>query len=632
MSKFSKWFPSPCGILLEAIDDKKEQLRFKHESSDEEFSAEESSDEEFSADESSDEEFSADEESSSDESLPLIENLTEIDESDDGKLKGTNLDVVPFLSNNGKTTHLVRNNDQTVKIEVVRGKYLLICCVNLPVKCYSNDYDICRSLIDSYPKLHGNLFEIVLVANMKPSFNLRKDVFDAFFSAFQCLAVPFSEFDTRNSISSFIGLNPGRDIIETVLVDPTGCILQHRKASDYFLTFGSEWYPFTDDFVELLETQDDILRMRLDPFYQKRESVSPKAEAIVDSYNQQPPPLSLHADILLCDCCLVLHRVDPDAGPSMTVSQLSEKYIGLYLCYDGEYIHTLNKVHKECVALNQELEVLIIGLPLDDDPISYHKNLLELLKLNEITSWFLFPLEENRMVYRRLSRVFGSEEEDRLIILPPYNSGQPGEIEARALIAQFGRNTYPFTATKVVEQRYNALKSLNPILWFRDSRKKKRTCLIRNDSNSYVRKSTLVDKKLLLYLDSLRLPDDGEFCYLLMKNYDEIKASGCEVVFVPLDEEDVYLHEQNDAIPEMPWPIMPVQAAVDASVIKQLLPRGHDDRSNRLLIAFDEDGKILSKQASCKLKEEGVTESLFADTLYQELVDDLIHLQPHEYE
>ncbi|XP_074296711.1 putative nucleoredoxin 1 [Silene latifolia] len=623
---FCQWFPSPSGTLLHTINKKKRQIK------DQESSNGSSNDEtpKLKKQKSSSSSTELDNVYSSNFNVchyPSIDKPELLETESVEIQKGGHLDIVSFLSNNGKTTHLIRAIGETVKIDVLRGKYVLICCFKLPVYLDSYGYSVCRSLIDAYTDLRRDLFEIVLVADKEPGLNLREDVFGAFFSAFQCLAVPFSDFDTRHFICSSIGLNFS---IGTILVSPEGDIIQHHDAYKNFNSYGSAWFPFTDDYVERLETQDDILRIRCDPFYRERNRV-----AIKDSYDEQPQPPSLYADILLCDWSLVLHRVDPAAGPSMTVSQLWNKHIGLYLCCDGDFMDKLNEVHKQCLAMNQELEIVLVCLPLYDDPIAYHRNLLEALKLFNITSWFVFPFEENRKACRRLSRVFIQyPKHDKLVILPAYNSGEPGEIEARALITQFGMNTYPFTATKVVEQRYNALKSLNPFSWFIDSRQKKRTCLVRNDSESYVRKSKLDGKKLLLYLDSFQFDvDNGEFCRLLIKHYLEIKASGCEVVFVPLNQKYIPIREQHADIAEMPWPIMPVQDAVKASVVAQLILPGDNDRDGLTsrLIAVGENGKIVSKRAHIKLMEEGVTESLFVDTLYQEVVQDLTDLNPRDY-
>ncbi|XP_074306777.1 putative nucleoredoxin 1-2 [Silene latifolia] len=611
--KFCPWFPYPTGILSHVILKKKQEMNIIIKQSI----------------------YQNPEESSKYKKQKYLS--TEISARDKSEIveimKGGHLDVVSFLSNNGKTTHLVRSNGETVGLDVVRNKHVLICCLKLPVNYCSFGSWFCRSLIDAYTELRRDLFEIVLVADMESDFHLREGVFDAFFSAFECLAVPFSDFDTRHFICSSIGF---KSTIGTILVGPEGDILQHHDAYKHFYSYGSGWYPFTDSCVESLETSDVILRIRVDPLYGKRERVSPRAESIIDSsHDQLLQPPSLYADILLCDPSLVLKRVDPAAGPPMTVSQLCNKHIGLYLCCDGDFMDILNEVHKQCLAMKQELEIVLVCLPIFEDPIAYRRDLLEALKLFNITSWFLFPYEDNRKVCRRLWRLFVQYlQHDKLVILPPCNISQPGEIEARGIIDQFGMNTYPFTATKIIEQRYNALRSLNPGSWFIDCRQKKRTCLVRNDSESYVRKSKVDGKKLLLYLDWLQFHiDKGEFCWLLMAHYPEIKASGCEVVFVPLNSKYIPVHEQHPGIDAMPWPIMPVEDAVKACVVAQLILPGDDDRDGitSRLVAVGEDGKILSKRANAKLMEEGVTESLFADTLYQEVVDDLTLLNPHVY-
>ncbi|KAK9681494.1 hypothetical protein RND81_10G006800 [Saponaria officinalis] len=127
-----------------------------------------------------------------------------------------------FLSNNGWTNHLVRfkkgccGEVEDVDFDSLCGKYLLICCFSVPMFSDKMVADDCRAIIETYHHLSRQChpFEMVVVVKMRSDAAYdQKTAFDHFYSAFSCLAIPFSDVDTRDYICScFMDL--------AILVDP----------------------------------------------------------------------------------------------------------------------------------------------------------------------------------------------------------------------------------------------------------------------------------------------------------------------------------------------------------------------------------------------------------------------------
>ncbi|XP_074289321.1 putative nucleoredoxin 1 [Silene latifolia] len=535
---------------------------------------------------------------------------SESESSFESQLKRRKLDVASLLSNNGKTTYLVRSNGQFVALDSIRGKHIVICCVSLPV---TSDDQHWRAIMATYSELPHTNFEMVVV----PSGNNKAD-FVRCLSHVPCLAVPFSDKSTRKSICSSIGFNPHTTCksISTILLDPTGSILRCCWIPQLFYDYGSEWFYRNEDDIHL---EDIVLRLRLDPLYKYNDECLPEAIKRVALCDE---PLSLHKDILLCEPSDTLYRFG--GGQSSTVSELSNKYVGLYLCINMRFLEKLNEIHQQCLANKLELEIVLVCLPLFEDTKLYHKELINALKGCKIKSWFIFPYEHK--ICRRLWRVFSQEWDiDRMIILPP--NGKPGELEGRTVVEELGINAYPFIRSTILEKRFTALKSLNPATWFKGTHKR-RTCLVRNGTTSNVPQSAINGKKLLLYLDWLLLSDGTELLHLLMKHYSEIQSMGCEVVFIPLNITDRNQLQPHVELGTMPWPIMPVSAAIKASVVNQLIFRSR----NYQLIAFEENGEIVSTQAMERLKKRGVTDYLFHDELRKEVTAELTLLENQEDE
>ncbi|XP_074320189.1 putative nucleoredoxin 1 [Silene latifolia] len=531
-------------------------------------------------------------------------------------VKGMRLAVIPFLSNYGKTSSLVRCcTGDPVGFDVVLRKHLLICCVSPPL---GKEVHYFQAIMDAYSDLPRDKFEMVLVASSDST----KPAFDEFFSELPCLAIPFSDLDTRRYICSFIDVKFPTHSTElpAILVDPEETVLHYLLTPYRFEIYGgSEWFPFRDSDIEAIRIQDMVLRFRLDPVYKKGlQGVAPEAvmrDALLEK------PLSLYRDILLCEPSLAISRIGSFGGAdeSVTVLELSKKHVGLYLCLGlgGGCLQDLISLHQECIEKNLELEILVVCIPLLDPTNSFHEKLIEDLWRRNITSWLVFP--KHNKIWRRLWRVFSMELlEDRLIILPP--DGKSGELEGRGVIEQLGITAYPFTRSTLLERRFNALRSLTSDSLFKGTCMN-RTCLTRKGKKLNVRQSSLEGKKLLVYLDWLQLSNDyGNLCRRLLKLYPKIKARGWEVVFVPLDHK----HRRPHALyARMPWPIMPVQETCETCVPHKLIFEGEANYGNQV-IAFRKDGKIVSREVMTDLMKNKLSGSLFRDNLYEEIAYNLV--------
>ncbi|KAK9671614.1 hypothetical protein RND81_12G042200 [Saponaria officinalis] len=466
--------------------------------------------------------------------------------------------------------------------------------------------------MEVYNCLSRDKFEMVMVASSDST----KAAFDEFFSELPCLAIPFSDLDSRHYICSFIGfnLNIMYPKLSAVLVDPHEMIMHYLVLMSSFLTYGAEWFPFNDTHTEAVSIQDKILRCRLDPFYKK--SIRARGDRVSEAIMQNPlfeEPLSLYNDILLCDPSLALPRIGTvdGADESLTVLELSKKHVALYLHLTRDFLGDIIDLHQECIEKKLELEIILVCIPLFGPDNSFQK-LIQDLRRENITSWFVFP--KHNKIWRRLWRVFSLREmEDKMIILPP--NGKSGELAGRAVVERCGVEEYPFTRTAILERRFTALRSLTPASLFKGN-SKNRTCLVRKGKKRCVRQSSLQGKKLLVYLDWLQLSyDGGKFCDLMMKLYPKIKAKGWEVVFVPLDHKHTKRHVK---FAKMLWPMMPIREDGEASVSDQLIFEGDACYGNQV-IAFREDGRIVSREAKKGLMKHELTDSLFCDNLYDEL-------------
>ncbi|CAH9106748.1 unnamed protein product [Cuscuta europaea] len=514
------------------------------------------------------------------------------------------IDVFSLLSNGGKTNSLVRKNGERVGlIDAIAGKYLVVCCFIVPMFAGDPPQRVCRSLIATYNGLKKNNsnFEMVMVAKMRSSFISKEQeepAFDWFFSAFPCLAVPFSDFSTRDSICKLLGLKSSRltESDACLVLDPDQKVLQSDTLC--FKEYGAAYFPFTDHHLDSVKKKIEEVRMRLDPVYRqskldgqetlKRWSGPLYKGVVEDEISNKPVTLE---ELLCCESSMLLHKCDGSSQENkvISVADLSKsKCVVLYLCFDAAFMSRLEIFRRRCVKRKQQFDVVIINLSYFSDESSYSEAFKLALKENGISSWWELPFVDH--VSRRLYQIVNVPYEDDVIIWA--GGGRSGELSGLALMEWCGSsNLYPVTRKKWLDDKLSALRSLTleSFLSYKGCKR----------GSSHLKVSCLKNRKILLYFGS-----SSSLFKKLLDSYKQIKEDypGSEVVFAPMCN--------PNPVNEMPWPQLSSPVAIPE--VLWFKP---------ILVAFGDDNRIKSLHAEERLDYRENEVSLFDDTLRDETLE-----------
>lgn len=131
--------------------------------------------------------------------------------------------------------------------------------------------------MDIYSKLESKGgFEVVFVAvgDDIPSVFVKsviykctaQEAFEEIFSEMACTAIPFPDLKSRNRLEKIFGVSSGVDLLPRsfviVVIDPKGLVLQ-SNATHLFSRYGAAGYPFTDERIQCLDSEDNVARMQL---------------------------------------------------------------------------------------------------------------------------------------------------------------------------------------------------------------------------------------------------------------------------------------------------------------------------------------------------------------------------------
>lgn len=161
------------------------------------------------------------------------------------------------------------------------------------------------NLEDIYTKLHpkGD-FEIVFVALRDdgeiPS-NIRQCL-QHIFSMMPCPAIPCSDQKSIHRLERMFGIHNTKQYgPKSFIIDPTGVVLQSH-ATPLLLSYGAAAYPFTNERIQFLDSEDSLFRTQ--PLSVEKLLSSPDRDYLINNkgdqvYNSMTPCCNYNYDNVL---------------------------------------------------------------------------------------------------------------------------------------------------------------------------------------------------------------------------------------------------------------------------------------------------------------------------------------------
>ncbi|VFQ91212.1 unnamed protein product [Cuscuta campestris] len=318
------------------------------------------------------------------------------------------------------------------KVSFPNGKYVMICCVFVPSIWASADGPmVYHTALASHELARRDDFVLVVVPMMREGFAHSYSAYQHFLLGFSCLAVPFCDSHQREYICSALGFD-GK--IKAVILDPSQKVLYHGPPIMFSQFGGAEHgsFPFTPERMDICLRRGGVLQ-----------------------------DLSLNELLGLSDTD-VLCNISKDA--QITISELKQKFVGLYVCSDCRSLRKLREVHEECRRQKYELEIVVVCCPFEKQvpPKLHEKLIMDALASFKLIGWWFFPF--NNTVFHRLMRMreIDSDPEGLFIVDPIEKYVDPYGLP---IISDFGMYGYPFTRRKLIEKEFQrkmrlSLKSL----------------------------------------------------------------------------------------------------------------------------------------------------------------------------
>ncbi|KAL7149111.1 hypothetical protein ABFS83_05G017500 [Erythranthe nasuta] len=402
-------------------------------------------------------------------------------------------------------------------------------------------------LVEVYNELaQSKNFEIIFISSDKDD-----ESFDAYFSKMPWLAIPFSDYDTRQKLDELFGVSV---IPHLVILNEDGKILTSEGVR-VIEENGSDGYPFTSEHIGKLKKQEEEAKM----------NQSLKSLLVTESRDY----------VITSD------------GKKVPVAELEGKTVGLYFVvatYYGflDFNSKLIEVYNSLREGGESFEIVMV--PQGEDEESFGEEFEKL-------PWLSLPINDKCCL--KLVRYFELGVLPTVVIIGP--NGKTLQSNVVEAIKELGVKAYPFTPEKFteleeIEKAKREAQTLESLLVNQDSD------YVIGEDGIKVPVSDLIGKDILLFFLAHWCR-----CFLptLTKAYEEINKNNkrLEVIFISSGTDQKAFEEYFS---EMPWLALPF-----GDKRKESLSSWFKVKRNPTLVALGPTGKTVSTDACGLIRVHG---------------------------
>ncbi|KAJ0983863.1 hypothetical protein J5N97_002219 [Dioscorea zingiberensis] len=417
--------------------------------------------------------------------------------------------------------YVIGKGDIKVKISDLEGRTVILYFAPESVRC--NTCNTCtKFLVEAYHELRsrGEDLEVVFV-----SFHKDEHEFNQHFSKMPWLALPFSDTESRNKLrvrfphETYGGLR----LPHLLVCDGSGDIIC-RQAFWHLLNYGLKAYPFTDERIDQVKKEDEILKKK---------------------------PQNLHK-------LLGSHTRDfliSSSGDKVPISELKGKMVALWFLDHCE--------RKDCLEIYQRLKDMYIRLKERGEKFELVSVFFDMPSPSEAFQempWLAVPLNDQE-TSERLFRYFHVFDESNLIVIDSQGMILNDHIFPNFLkvVDDLGDEGYPFTLEKIQEvlgidrQPFTIENYNEAIMKINERRRMKPECVFVSWQRDYLfgkdgikfPASKLMDKTILL-LWTFQI---GEFECKLIEIYPKIKEKDNAFEVISVSNQELF----TEVFSAMPW-------------------------------------------------------------------------------
>ncbi|KAK6926048.1 Thioredoxin-like fold [Dillenia turbinata] len=478
-------------------------------------------------------------------------------------------DVNSILSSSGRD-FLIRNNGDKVEIHGLKGKKVGLY---FSASWCEPHREVTTDLVEVYnecaPK--GD-FEIIFISRDNDD-----EAFNAYFSEMPWLAIPFSDSETRDSLTNLFKVWGMADF---VIIDENGKVVT-ENGTMIVRHYGVDAYPFTLEKINELKEEDEKIR-----------------------HNQSLTSLltSRSRDYVISN-----------DGKKVPVSELEGKIVGLYIflsAFDSisnlmpqlvcsDFQPLLVEFYEKLKAQGESFEVVAISL--DNDENSFKQAFGTM-------PWLSLPFKDKSCL--KLARYFELSALPSLVIIG--SDGKTLHPNVVETVEKHGVLAYPFSPEKFkeleeIEKAKMEAQTLESILV------KAELDFVIGKDGTKILVSDLVGKHILIYFSAHWCPPCRAFLPKLIEAYQNIKAKddAFELIFVSSDRDQATF---DSYFAEMPWLALPF-----GDERRNSLSRIFKVSGIPTLVAIGPSGKTITTDARALMMAHGADAYPFTEEILKEI-------------